>query len=84
MKKMILNSRNIITAVLLMILTKVSAFAQTSLGDPTEPTDSNAPPTHVFLLMAGLAIVLILVFYAGYRYWRSKTSINKQAPGTHQ
>ena len=81
MKKIILSSRNRIIAILLILLTKGQAFAQTSLGDPSESTDKKSPPTHVLLQMSILALVLILVFYAGYRYWRTKRGINREASG---
>ena len=80
MKRIILGSHNKIVALLLMMLTKGYAFAQTSLGDPTTSEDKNTPPGHVLLQMSGLVLVLILIFYAGYRYWRSKNVLNKQAP----
>ena len=77
MRKLILNLRNIALTVVLMLFTQGYVFAQTSLGDQSESTDKNALPGYVLLELGGLALLLVLVFYAGYKYWRSKEVVNR-------
>ena len=79
MKKIVMNVSNKILALLLILFTKGYAFAQTSLGDPSEPSDKRALPRNVLLEISGLVLLLIVVFYAGYRYWKSKNTIKRAA-----
>ena len=66
-------------ALLVTMLTSVYAFAQTSLGDSRD-SQKNGLPTGVFFEFFGVAVVLALIIYAGYKYRRSRGAGNKHMP----
>ena len=70
MKRMIMNLRNTIAALLLLLLSAGYTFAQNAAGD-----DASIPTAkHDFGQYIGPLILLVLVSYVGYRFWHDNYS----------
>jgi len=74
--KRIINLRDKIAALLLLMLSGGYTFAQSTAGDASKSI-YDTPPQRDLIQYIGPGIMLILVIYVGYRYWHDNRPDDK-------
>ncbi len=77
--KRIINFRDKIAALLLLLLSGGYTFAQSTVGEQSKSI-YDTPPKHDFVQFIGPGIMLIVIIYVGYRYWHDNRPDDKHTP----
>ena len=74
-----INLRDKVAALLLLLLSGGYTFAQGTNYDPSTSI-YDTPPKHDLIQFIGPGIMLVLIIYVGYRYWHDNRPDDKHTP----